>query len=1266
MSSPCDDETMNPKNLTHFLHLKNPADFQLSFGWVVPGFSYFRWAKMAGLLVIIFTGWLLGAVDAEAVVPSGSVKLYHRQDTWEETVRLSLEAMAATASKVEVTQTTGALSKRNERQQASEREGKLDAIWALARQDFPAAVGEMSLECRDNIWRPHWKNISDLARRYARLVIGKSKVEAEKLAAAAQTPEDLARVRELYRRSIDTRNIASQFAAINVEAARLAVADLEKSFPEKYDAARHRKAIESFAARQNALSTELNSGNLSPESLTEAKALVAGVRGAMLANPVLDFDRLLIIQRQFGEKAHSVISAPLGLPSGNSFGQDTIRHTGWDNSISILSDLRGQGTLTPLYKPVKNVLISDVSLHFDGNRMMFTSVGANDRWALFEADTDGKNIREITPTNMPSVDFFDACYLPDGHIVMTATAAFQGLPCVNGGSVMAQLYLMDGQGEPGQRKIRQICFEQDSDYCPTMLNNGRLMYLRWGYTDQMHYFSRVLMHCNPDGTDQREYYHSDSYFPNCFFYARPIPGQASQVVGIATGHHGISRSGRLLILDPDKGRYEADGVVQEIPGRGKKVEPIIKDPLVNGVWPQFLQPCPLAEPGSNAGAGKYFLVACKPNASALWGIYLVDIFDNLTLIKEVEGSALLEPLPLRATPPPPVIPERINLQRKDALVLMANIYQGAGLQGVPHDEVKRLRIFSYHFAFMGRGGHTSVGVESSWDVKRILGTVPVEKDGSAYFQIPANLPIAVQPLDKNGRALQLMRSWFVGMPGENLSCVGCHESQNSTMPITRSQAAMRAPSKITPWYGPARPFSYRFEVQPVLDRNCVSCHHAGTKVNLSAPQEYAKGYKANDYTADISYMNLQLYVRRPGPESDIHLLRPLEYYANTCDLIQMLEKGHHGVKLDRESWERLTAWIDLNAPYRGSWKPDAWRKCDQNQARLENAVHFANTGIDPEAEYAALEAAATNHPSKTTPLIPVKESMPKPEPQLSGWPFDAAQAAEIQQAAGTVEQSIELTIPGSDRKFAFKMRRIPAGKFVMGSNRWQTDERPASVVKISKAFWMSEREVPNELYNLFDPSHDSRFLDRPGKDQVGPGEPANLPTEPVIRVSWQEAMKFCQWLSKKTGRKFSLPSEAQWEWACRAGTATDLSYGNVGDNFAPFANLAGAEMRVEVPYPQVKEVSDGQAYATKLGAYRANAWGLKDMHGNVAEWTRSSYQPYPYVDGDGRNNLSLDTDKVVRGGSWRSQPESARSAFRVPFKSWQTVSFVGFRVMCEE
>ncbi|MRR39104.1 hypothetical protein EG829_31550, partial [bacterium] len=342
---------------------------------------------------------------------------------------------------------------------------------------------------------------------------------------------------------------------------------------------------------------------------------------------------------------------------------------------------------------------------------------------------------------------------------------------------MTCLYLFD----PMKNTVRQLTFEQDSDWCPTMLPNGRVLYQRWEYTDQSHSNSRILFHMNPDGTDQREFRGSGSWFPGSFFYARPIPGEPHQVIGIATGHHGNPRSGRLLVLDPTQGRRDGLGIVREVPGRGQKVEPIVRDRLADGVWPQFLMPWPLS--------AKHYLVAAKMRPDSLWGIYLADSFDNLVLLKEVEGEALLWPIPLQNTPKPPVIADRVNLASAESTVFITDIYQGPGLKGVPRGTVKNLRVIEYYFSRRGFGGlYGTLGLDGPWDVKRILGTVPVNPDGSAFFKVPANTPLSLQPLDDKGQALQLMRSWFVGGPGENVSCAGCHESQDDAS-VNRMSAA---------------------------------------------------------------------------------------------------------------------------------------------------------------------------------------------------------------------------------------------------------------------------------------------------------------------------------------------------------------------------------------------------------------------------------------------------------------------------------------------
>jgi hypothetical protein len=162
--------------------------------------------------------------------------------------------------------------------------------------------------------------------------------------------------------------------------------------------------------------------------------------------------------------------------------------------------------------------------------------------------------------------------------------------------------------------------------------DGRILYLRWDYTDTPHVWNRVLFTMNPDGTGQSEFYGSNSYWPNSLFHARPIPNHPTKFVGIVTGHH-VGRAGEMILFDRAQGHHETEGVVQRISDRHGRVEPLIEDKLTQHSWPKFLNPYPLSD--------KTFLVSCKPTPDSLWGIYLVDVFDNVVLLKEEEGRALL-------------------------------------------------------------------------------------------------------------------------------------------------------------------------------------------------------------------------------------------------------------------------------------------------------------------------------------------------------------------------------------------------------------------------------------------------------------------------------------------------------------------------------------------------------------------------------------------------------------------------------------------------
>ena len=229
-------------------------------------------------------------------------------------------------------------------------------------------------------------------------------------------------------------------------------------------------------------------------------------------------------------------------------------------------------------------------------------------------------------------------------------------------------------------------------------------------------------------------------------------------------------------------------------------------------------------------------------------------------------------------------------------------------------------------------------------------------------------------------------------------------------------------------------------------------------------------------------------------------------------------------------------------------------------------------------------------------------------------------------------------------------------------------------MRIDRPFWIGETEVTNEQYRGFDPAHDSGVEPMLWlKWHPGHLPSLNGPRQPVCRVSWEEANTFCGWLSRVTGRRFELPDEAQWEWACRAGTETAWSFGPLGAGSAPAANLADASLlnlgnlasleKVRTFFA-VDPVDDGSMVSAPVGSYRPNAWGLRDMHGNVSEWTRSAYLPYPFHADDARH-AAPDTRKAVRGGSWRQRSDLARSGCRTSYWPWQRVFDVGFRVACE-
>lgn len=1066
----------------------------------------------------------------------------------------------------------------------------------------------------------------------------------------------------LFEKALRVNNLQDDLSWLNMEAIRLAFADMKKM--KGFDAASNQRILDELEQLASKGFDGIYRGD--EAALADAEKALRNKRALLLANPLLENGKVVAARYKLGQNARTAMAPALGTQANNWSNQESARRTGFNAEIVELSDLKGDVKVRTVYKPDSTASIADLKLHWDGDRVMFTSLMPDRRWNLFEARLDGSGVKPMMEMPEPDLEFYDGTWLPDGRIIANSNIGYQGVPCVSGDDPVGNMVLYN----PKDKNMRRLTFDQDANWNPVIMNNGRVMYTRWEYTDLTHYYSRIVMHMNPDATENKALFGSGSMFPNSTFDVQPLPGHSSAFVGIISGHHGIARSGRLILFDPTKARKGTAGMIQEIPYRNRPIEELVKDELVNGVWPQFIKPTPVND--------TYYLVAAKLSPQDLWGLYLVDVFDNVTCLQKIEGEGYISPILVRKTNTPPSIPDRINLNDKEATVFIQDIYEGEGLRGIPRGTVKALRLHAYEYAYVKTpSDHNWHGIQSGWDIKRLLGTVPVEEDGSVIFKIPANTPVSIQPLDEDGAAVQWMRSWFTGQPGEVVSCVGCHENQNQIVIPKRVIASQKAPVKLTPPEGGVRSFTFDLEMQPILDRACIACHNGeGRAFDLRGGKKDNRGY-------GTAYLNIHPYVHRQGPEADMIVLQPYEYHANTSELVRILKKGHFNVQLTDTEWRTLYNWIDYNVPDKGFFNANKienlpYKGYDQIARRIELTDKYGNgMSVDWQKEIADYAAYLKNK-GEITPERPARKAPEKvKEVTLKGWPINAGDIQTMLAGETETRKEIEL-MPGIRMTFV----RIPAGQFVMGSAQGEADVRPLSKVKVGKAFWMAEVEVTNEQYNVINPEHDSRYVDQLWKDHTRPGYDANLPYQPVIRVSYEDAMEWCRKLSEKTGLKITLPTEAQWEWACRAGSSEAFWYGNMNADFGKFENLADATTTnfavsgidpqpmahnaAWYPYysylPKAADVNDGYMIQSDSKKFDKNPFGLYSMHGNIGEWTRSDYLPYPYTE----KAKTASEYKVVRGGSWTERPKFSTAYARKAYYPWQRVFNVGFRVIIEE
>lgn len=646
------------------------------------------------------------------------------------------------------------------------------------------------------------------------------------------------------------------------------------------------------------------------------------VRRMSFQNPLLDFKDLVFVKRK----------PPV-------FHHMSDQHYGWwcqgDGGLFILEDWRSDHPrlrcLTAAL-PSGTALRPDVS--YDGQRILFAyaryypglhqqankldknNVPEDAFFHIYEVNVDGTGLRRLT---YGKYDDMDARYLPDGRIVFLSTRrgrSTQVLPqpvrhtpeeagpdcyvrCGGGPERPVAIYTLHVM-DPDGKNICPISAFESFEWHPSVDFSGRILYARWDYVDRHNQPFMGLWSTLPDGTGVQAVYGNFTWNPLCVFEARSVPG-SHKIIFTASAHHSIT-GGSLVLLDPRRG-FDDEAPLT-------RLTPEVCFPESEG-WPlhYYANPYPLSE--------NFMLVSWSDQpladhvgrmADAGSGIYLYDAFGNLNLIYRDPAIGCECPIPLKPRlKPPAASAETLEASREEGYFVVSDVEMG--LTGIAKGTVKRLRLVGIPVKTHPTMNYPELGLTREDPGKFVLGTVPVEADGSAYFRVPAGVSLFFQALDDKGMAVRTMRTAVYVQPGQVVSCVGCHEPRNTT-PSNRPIAALnRDPSLITPGPEGSWPFDYDKLVQPVLDRHCVKCHQPGEKA------------AAWDLTSGASYKTLVNYGRPSLAEANSAAYRrgrslPGEGMARMNALWDVLAKGS-GASLTPEDRERLIIWMDLYGQRRG-------------------------------------------------------------------------------------------------------------------------------------------------------------------------------------------------------------------------------------------------------------------------------------------------------------------------------------------------------------
>jgi hypothetical protein len=744
----------------------------------------------------------------------------------------------------------------------------------------------------------------------------------------------------------------------DISALRRALEDLTATFGERYPQGK------AFAERLVDLERRAASNTA---QFTNALAQLR--REVLLANPLLTQAPLLFVVRQQYRPDHH--NTATFFPSAAHEYNDGAFTPG--GALKAIDFAQGGAVRTLLAMPLG--VARDPEVACDGTKLVFSlRTNTADSYHIYELNADGTGLRQLTFAK--DVDDLDPLYLPDGGIAFSSTREPKYCACNR--HIMANLFRMDADGANIHQIGKSTLFEGHGAIMP----DGRILYDRWEYVDRNFGDGQSLWTCNPDGTSHALYWGNNTAAPGAVLDARIIPGTGQALCVFGSCHD--RPWGALAIIDRRLGLDGPRPVIRTWPPEATNLVQQsgwqIFDAFTQ-VRLKYENPYPLSD--------KYFLAARMTGQGEQMGLYLLDLFGN-ELLLHTEAPGCFDPMPLGARPRPPIIPTQRDYAHKPGTFYVQDVYQGTHMAGVQRGTLKALRVVESpekrFWTRPGWGGQGFEGPAMNWTdfgSKRILGTVPVEADGSAYFEVPSERFVYFQLLDERGMMVQSMRSGTLVQSSERASCVGCHDERRTgpaAGPASATLALRRPPSRLEGWYGQPREFGFLAEVQPVFTRRCVSCHDfgqdAGKTLNLAPDRDLVFNAAYNEL-----WRRKFIHVVGAGPPE---IQAASSWCSHASKLVATLRNNPRcGGELTPEEFDRIVTWIDLNAPYYptfASAHPDnlgGRSPLDDRQlARLEQltgvplsqlASHAANRGPQVAFDRPELSPCLASVPEKTGP-----------------------------------------------------------------------------------------------------------------------------------------------------------------------------------------------------------------------------------------------------------------------------------------------------------